>query len=99
LPFSRLEHCIGTLPGLQPGGQHHQIRPRARCVTAGGKRRDDGKIEILAQDDGPGIPTEALDHIFERFYRVDKARRRRWLESEPDKGAMFFFTLPATQVK
>jgi two-component system phosphate regulon sensor histidine kinase PhoR len=45
-------------------------------VTVGGKKRDDGKIEIFAQDDGPGIPTEALDRIFERFYRVDKARSR-----------------------
>ena len=50
---------------------------RAQChVTVGGKKRDDGKIEIFAQDDGPGIPTEALDRIFERFYRVDKARSR-----------------------
>ena len=45
-------------------------------VTVGGKKRDDGEIEIFAQDDGPGIPTEALDRIFERFYRVDKARSR-----------------------
>ena len=45
-------------------------------VTVGGKKRDDGKIEMFAQDDGPGIPTEALDRVFERFYRVDKARSR-----------------------
>ena len=45
-------------------------------VIIGGKKRDDGKLEIFVQDDGPGIPPEALDRVFERFYRVDKARSR-----------------------
>jgi len=36
-----------------------------------------GKDAILTvQDNGPGVPEEDQEHIFDRFYRVDKARSR-----------------------
>lgn len=39
-------------------------------------RRHADRGVLSVQDDGPGIPADALAHVFERFYRADPSRQR-----------------------
>jgi two-component system OmpR family sensor kinase len=42
-------------------------------VTA---RREAGRVVMSVEDDGPGIPPEERERIFEPFYRLDRSRDR-----------------------
>jgi two-component system phosphate regulon sensor histidine kinase PhoR len=60
--FNLLDNAIK----YTPSGGHVTIRAEEK----------NGFIETTVADDGPGIGPEHLPHVFERFYRVDKARSR-----------------------
>lgn len=51
-----------------PGGE---IKVQARYEQA-----DASEVRLVVQDNGDGIPSEHLPHVFDRFYRADPARSR-----------------------
>ena len=68
--YTKLQHCFLNLSTnaihYSPDETQIQIKVSEKSTF----------IEISVIDHGIGIPPEDLPHIFERFYRVDKARSR-----------------------
>jgi two-component system phosphate regulon sensor histidine kinase PhoR len=71
---SRLEQVLvniihNAVKFTKPGGEITLEAGRAPAAGAGSER-----VRFAVRDTGVGIPAESLTRIFERFYRVDKAR-------------------------
>jgi two-component system phosphate regulon sensor histidine kinase PhoR len=49
--------------------------PEGGTITVGAQT-EDNEVEFYVRDNGIGIPPEHIPRLFERFYRVDKARSR-----------------------
>jgi two-component system sensor histidine kinase BaeS len=79
-------HCEGAVPVLGDRDRLTQmlrnlLENSLRYTDAGGRVRVSARIDgaqaaIDVEDSAPGVPAEALPHLFERFYRVDSSRSR-----------------------
>ena len=49
----------------------HGVRARVNVHNANGPM-----ARIVIEDDGPGIPADGMDQVFEPFFRADPARRQ-----------------------
>jgi signal transduction histidine kinase len=67
----RLRHLIGNL--VENALRHASTRPGAVQVRVS---RRPPNVLLEVEDDGPGIPPQALQRVFDRFYRVDRGRAR-----------------------
>jgi two-component system, OmpR family, phosphate regulon sensor histidine kinase PhoR len=67
----RLRHILDNL--LENAIKYTQEGGKVEVVC---RPAPDGGALVEVSDDGPGIPAEHQSRIFERFYRVDKARSR-----------------------
>lgn len=67
----RMDQVLGNL--LNNALRHTRA---GGLVTITGTRGEGGIARIVVADTGDGITNEHMDHIFDRFYRVDAARGR-----------------------
>jgi len=70
----RMDQVLGNL--LDNALRHTPAGGTVTLAAHHGGAAEPGGVEFVVTDTGDGIPAEHLAHVFERFYRVDRARDR-----------------------
>ncbi len=88
--------------------------PKGGVIKISALHRTTQKVQVSIQDDGPGIPTEKQQYIFDERFRLSRDQDQKgygiglslcqrivqahfgqiWVDSPPDEGCCFHFTLP-----
>lgn len=54
----------------------YRIKQKSRVLLTLKRTMEGEEVELAYQDDGPGVPQESLERIFDSFYRVDDSRNQ-----------------------
>ncbi len=76
-PLSNIEVDPGRITQVLTNILDNATRhtPEGGRITLSAKQAGES-VELAIQDSGPGVPAEAVERIFERFYRTDASRQR-----------------------
>ncbi len=58
--------------------------PEGTPISVSVARSEENEVEVEVHDDGPGIPQESIEKIFERFYRAPGATQNGSFEGGPE---------------
>ena len=70
------DHLTRVVRNLMENAERYaasEVRLELRRVAANGRRP---QVQLVVSDDGPGVPPEYREYIFDRFIRLDDARSR-----------------------
>ena len=71
-----IQPAAGATPTSTEGVDQKSARLPVRSGRAAPWAGAGDNVTIAVVDHGPGVPDEAVEHIFERFYRADPGRSR-----------------------